>query len=157
MSTSMKYHVVIDKRTTLLYKSSNSKCEVFNWSLADGSTKFREPKFLWTFFLGQMSQILIHMTPESKQKLKQKDKIWINHWLLAIALATIWQKTTFPKRKGKDKKLPATPSFSPHHRLVRFVCRKCITIETIACIDLLKQVKLFKNWFQKTDKIVATV
>lgn len=63
-------HVVIDKRTTLLYKSS--KCKIFNRPLADGPNKFREL---------------------------------------------------------------ATPSFSPHCGLVRFVRRKCITVETIACID----------------------
>ena len=99
------------------------------------------------------------MTPESKQKLKQKDKNLNKPMTIGYCTCNNLTKDYLPKkeRKGKDKKLPATPSFSPHHRLVRFVCRKCITIETIACIDLLKQVKLFKNWFQKTDKIVATV
>lgn len=53
----MSYHVVIDKRTTLLYKSSNSKCEIFNRSLADGTTKFSEPNMLWTFVREDIANI----------------------------------------------------------------------------------------------------
>jgi hypothetical protein len=95
----MSYHVVIDKRTTLLYKSSNSKCEIFNRSLADGPTKFCEPKTLWTI-LGHMLQILMHMATKIKQKQKRSGT---HQWLLDIALAIIWKKSNIPKRK-KEKR-----------------------------------------------------
>jgi hypothetical protein len=146
----MSYHVVIDKRATLLYKSSNSKCEIFNRSLADGPTKFCEPKMLRTILRADVANINAYGA-----KIKQKQNIsGPDQWLLDIALAIIWQNSNIPKKKRKRENLPATPSFSPHCGLVRFVRRKCITVETITRIDLLGVIKSnFKNQFCKTVKI----
>ena len=85
----MSYHVVIDKRTTLLYKSS--KCKIFNRPLADGPNKFREPKMLWTFVRAHLLKLL-HMVAKIKQKQKRPGP-----------RQSLLDKNKNPKRKGKGK------------------------------------------------------
>uniref|UniRef100_A0A0A9DH40 GSVIVT00014538001 n=1 Tax=Arundo donax TaxID=35708 RepID=A0A0A9DH40_ARUDO len=64
-------------------------------------------------------------------KIQHKQNHINEYWLLHLQH---FDKRLPAQKEKEARTLPTTPSFSPHHRFVRLIRIKCVTVETIACI-----------------------